>query len=322
MEKTTLGACLVLLVLATSRPAGAEDKTKPLPHTRTSLVKAEGKVYTVEGRITIPRGVEITLQKGVIVRRTGSEKAVIEVAGSLVVHGISGTEVKFQGVQIEPLPKVQQLHLDMCKMESGSSVIAPKDRPTSGILTIENCDFSGSRVEIAATSGKVKLMTISSGSPVVLTGVDVGDRKCKAQASVRTCKLNGIKIENFADVTLRSNLLRSSPVQFTDNRVFMFDSNRVDAGAMTFRSTEPKGLKKLKFTKNDLFCLNITFFAPRVGKSRSRVILDKCYFGGTTDPDKIAEVIKDGEDDEANGTRVLVKKAMKRPHGLSVQEND
>lgn len=313
--------CLALLLLATARPLTAEDETKPLPYTRTSLVKARGKVYTVEGRIKIPRGVEITLQKGVVVRRKGSGKAVIEVAGSLVVHGVSGTEVKFHGVQIEPQEEVQQLHLDMCDLNNGSNVVTAKGKTTGGMVTIENCNFSGSRVELAVTSGKIKLMTVSSGSPVVLRGVDVGERKCRAQASIRTCRLNGIKIDNFDDVTLRSNLLRSQPLLFTDNRVLMFDSNRVDAGEMTFRATDPKGLKKLKFTKNDLFCLSITFFAPRDGKSRNRVILDKCYFGGTVDTDKIAEVIKDGEDDDTNGIRALVKKPMKRPHGLSVQDD-
>src|SRR5688572_11119507 len=95
-----LAAAAAMLIPA----ARAEDPAveKPFPVDRTQILSKEKSVYTVEGRVRIPKGVEISVLKEIIVKAKGSAPAVIEVEGSLTVHGVFSREVIFEDVTIEP----------------------------------------------------------------------------------------------------------------------------------------------------------------------------------------------------------------------------
>lgn len=303
-------------ILGTARAGPDAPQEKPFPTARTTIIRDTEVVYVVEGRSKIPAGVEITGQKGIHIRGKGREP-VLEVHGSLVIHGVSGLDVLVTGVRIEPAKKVQQLHLDYCRFSAGG-VATPPDKTTSGMITIENCDFdSSASLDLAVTAGKVKLMSVLTGPVVRLRGVDVGDKPNRVYGSIRTSKLNGLVVENIGDLTVRANVLKGSPLEFRDNRTLVFDGNRVEGGTLVLEHSEPGRFKKTKFTKCDLFCERIRFFAPAHPRKSDRVILDKCWFQGETDPKAIAKIVEDASDDPANNVRVTLKKPLKRLLGLA-----
>ncbi len=69
--------CAAFLCVGTSGTEPGNER--PFPIDRTQILSDEKEVYTVEGRVRIPRGVEITCQRDVHGRGTGSTPAVIEV---------------------------------------------------------------------------------------------------------------------------------------------------------------------------------------------------------------------------------------------------
>ena len=107
-------ALLVTLVLALPGDAGAQDpKEVPFPTRRSTILRKQGTVYYIEGTHRIPKNVEISCQKDVHIRGRG-KNPVLEVEGSLQVHGVRAREVIFEGVTIRTARKFEDVHLDMC----------------------------------------------------------------------------------------------------------------------------------------------------------------------------------------------------------------
>jgi len=301
------------LLLGTVAPVTAEEATqKPLPVTRTSVLRDEG-TYVVDGRQTIPPGVEITGQKGM--RIVGKNGAVLEVRGALVVHGISGKEVVISGVKIEPWESVQQLHLDNCKLE-GSSVATPEGKTTSGMITLENCNFNSSNgINLSVTKGKVLVMSVLGNAKVRLVGVDLPSGPNKVEAMVYGCKLTGaLEVELIHDLVVRSTLLEGSPMLLKGNRTLLFDSNRVQDGTLVLEQPLAGAFKGTTFTKCDLYVSALRIFAPAEPGKSDAVTLDKCWFQVGTDADAIAKVVEDAADDPKNGVKVRVKNPQERPY--------
>jgi hypothetical protein len=307
----------VLLAIVCEREATSRDvKEVPFPTSRTTVVRDPEVLYVVDGRQRIPPGIEITGQKGIRLR--GRNNAVLEVRGALVMHGVGGSEIQIDGVRIELPEEVQQLHLDLCKLDGGSGVVTPPDKTTSGSITIENCDFqSEPGIDIAVTSGKVKFMSLNASKPVRLRGVDINGKANKVYGSIRTCNLDSLVVENVADLTVRHCKLKGPTLKFSDNRILVFDGNRVEAATLIVEHARAGFFKKTKVTKCDLLCGTIRFFAPADPKKSDRVIFDKCWFAGEMDLEKIAEVIEDAEDDPKNNVKITLKKPMKRRHGFA-----
>src|SRR5262245_35775426 len=104
--RLTLAMALVLASVAGS-DAG-ETRGKPFPVNRTQIVK-DG-VVVVEGRVRIPVGIEITVQKNTKVIGTGDQPT-IEVEGKLTVQGVRGEQAIFEDVTIELQPKFTELNV-------------------------------------------------------------------------------------------------------------------------------------------------------------------------------------------------------------------
>jgi hypothetical protein len=315
-----LAAATWLLALsvhgAATRPARAEDPVeKPLPLTRTTVLKDTRVVYVVDGRQTIPPGVEITGQKGI--RIQGRNGAVLEVRGAFVVHGISGTPVRISGVRIEPGESVQQLHLDYCTF-SGSHVATEEGKTTGGMITVENCSFaSGGGVRVGITRGKVGVMSVTGSTGVRIRGVDPENATNRVQAMIYGCKLtDGLEIENVYDVVVRSTLLEGSPLALRANRTLLFDSNRVASGTLEITQPRTGEFKGTTITKCDFYMQTLRIFSPAADGASDVVALDKCWFSAGNDPDLIAKVVEDSADDPENAVKVRLKNPSDKPHNL------
>ena len=307
-----LALASLLLVLAADGQAD-EPREVPLPTTRTAVLRDTDVVYVVEGRQRIPPGVEVTGQQGIRVKGRGG--AVLEVRGALVVHGVSDNDVSIQGVTIELEDEVKQLHLDHCKLGGGSCVVTPEGKSAHGAITIENCDFdSAPGLSLALTGGKVKVMSVTTGPAVRIRGVDGEAGRNRVYAMVYGGTLTGLEVENVDDLTVRGALLKGSPLRLRDNRILVFDGNRVEGASLAFEHAEAGLFKGTQVTKCDLLCSTVRFFAPATAGKSDRVILDKCWFGGETNVDAIMKVVEDRDDDPANNVKVLVKSPTERPH--------
>ena len=314
MRATPPLAALLLVALSGGGPARGDDppkKTpeKPFPVGRTVVLRETDCIYVVEGRQVIPAGIEITGQKGI--RVVGRSGAVLEVRGSLVVHGIPGTKVRFSGLRIELAETVQQFHLDHCDL-SGAPVVTPEGKSTSGSLTVENCD--GLAMNVALLKGKLNLMSVLNTDKIRIRGQDPPNGKNAAYGMVYGCKLtDGLEAENFADLTVRTTLLAGSPLRLKDNRLLLFDGNLVES-VLTIEHAQAGQFKGTTFTKCDIAATSLRFFAPADPAKSDSLLLDKCWFNGVTDAAGIAKVVEDAADDPKNNVKVKAKNPMERPH--------
>ncbi len=74
---------------------------------------------------------------------------------------------------------------------------------------------------------------------------------------------------------------------------------------------------KVKLMSIHLLCSTVRVFAPATPGKSDRVVLDKCWFAGEMEPDAIAEIVDDREDDPTNNVKVRVQKPLKRRLGLA-----
>jgi hypothetical protein len=307
-------ALLRLCPLAAAEPPAAPREI-PLPTSRTTVLKDTSVVYVVEGRQTIPPGVEITGQKGIRIR--GKDGAVLEVKGGFVVHGIAGTQVLISGVRIEPAESVQQIHLDECKMQY-ATVATAEGKTTGGMITIENCNFSSAKgVDVAMTAGKLKIMSVIGSFGARIKGVDPESGTNRVQAMVYVCKLTGgLEIENVYDVVVRSTLLGGTPMLLRGNRTLLFDSNRVSASPLVIEQPRIGEFGGTTITKCDFHMQTLRIFSPAEEGKGDVVALDKCWFSAGTDADAIGKVIEDAADDPKNGVKVRLKNPNAKPHNI------
>lgn len=310
-------AALALLLAGGSAPGAPAGEPRPFPVDRTVILKEEKAVYIVEGRVTIPRGVEVTCQKDVTIRAPGGGTGTIVVEGSLVIRGVARGEVVMEGVTVEPAGTFTDIHLDTCRM-TGGGVVTGRERPATGMLTVENCTLQGgARIEVEMTGGKAKVFSVLAGSPTLIRGVDREGTVNRLFSNVWTSEFAGFTAENVSDLTLRSNLLKGERVLLRDNPVLVLDGNRVEAPELRIEQSAAGRFSRTTVTKCDLLSTALVFRAPADPKRNDTLVLDKCWFEGRTDPKEIAERIRDAADDPENNVRVAVVKPMKRPLDLA-----
>src|SRR5207253_1702655 len=80
---------------------GGADDGKPFPFAKTTILPSSGTYY-VEGRVRIPKGVSITVQKNTVIAGRGESGGVIEVEGDLQIHGTPDKRDIVRDVTIEP----------------------------------------------------------------------------------------------------------------------------------------------------------------------------------------------------------------------------
>jgi hypothetical protein len=309
-------AAPALLLLATAAgPAAAAPDEKPFPVPDRSIILREEKtVYLVEGRVRIPKGVEVSCQKDIYIRAKGLTPAVLEVEGSFKAHGVTDREVIFEGVTVEPAPEFGKIQIDSCIFRKGGGIATPRDGSAEGEILLQFCRFSdGARCDLALSGTSVQVLDSSGGGALRLRGTDAAAKPNRLKAVVRGCTFQGMEARNVADLTVRINTFRSDPLLFTDVPVLSFDGNKVEARELRIEHTKAGGFARTQVMKCDLYAKRLTFRAPADPANGDALVLDKCWFEGKTDPKEIAERIHDAAGDPSNGVRVTVQNPQERP---------
>jgi hypothetical protein len=305
------------LLLATV--VAAQDQI-PLPVKRSSILRKGGVTYFVEGRRKIPKGCEISIQKDVYIVGRG-KGAVLEVEGSLQIHGVFTREVIIKGLWIEPSPRFEDIHLDMVKFREGGGLRAPKQLKAKGKVFVENVIFErGTFIELALSGGRVDFSSVGMYEPASVVGLPgQGDVFAPLTVNVRGCArfdppngfVGGLFVKGAKDVTVRINYLGGAKSAFTDCYAITFDGNKVMSQELAFEQSEPGRMSKTKLQKSDIYSTRVSFRIPPGKKEGVRI--DKCWFKGLTKKQDILDkVIRTNGD-----VNVKFGKVNKRPLELA-----
>jgi hypothetical protein len=310
-------AALLPLLLA------ATPDEKPFPATDRSLILREEKTtYLVAGRIVIPKGVEISCQKDIFIKATGTTPAVIVVEGSFKAHGVGAREIIFEGVTVEPGPEFDEIQLDMCIFRKGGGLATPKDGAARGRILLQNVRFrEDARVDLALSAESFQFLDSDCSGSLRLRGAPGKDGLNRLKAVVRAADCGGMEAIGVADLTVRINTFRALPLVFRDCAALQFDGNKVEAREIRFEQTKAGGFARTQVMKCDLYAKTIAFHSPADPKRDDVVVLDKCWFEGVTDAKAIAERIRDAADDPANNVRAKVLNPQERPLELAGSVN-
>ena len=307
------------LLFAAAAAGAPQETTKPFPPCdRSTILREEKVIYVVDGRVRIPRGVEISIQKDVRLRAKSPAGAFLEVEGALKVHGVPTREVILEGVTVVPVGQFGRIHLDTCIFRGGGGVRTGREGTATGPVRLENLQLGeAARVDLALGGLDVDLFGVRTIGPIRIRGVDGEDAPNRLKVALRNCSSDGLEAENVADLTVRINVIREGPATLKDCGVLVFDGNKVRSREILFLQSRAGGHARTQVMKCDFYSERIVFRAPLDPQRADRVVLDKCWFEGETDPGKIAGILVDGADEKDSNARLSVSNPQKRPLELA-----
>lgn len=337
IHRAAMLAFPLLALLPSAGPFRAQGAAeRPFPVDRTQILSDEKVVYTVQGRVRIPRGVEITCQRDVHIRAVGSSPAVIEVEGALKVTGVATREVIFEKVTVEPCAKFLAIRIDSSWFRDGGGVKTPKDVSVEGDLFLELCDLSkGAGFDVLFHSGEVRLSSICTDGPTrIRTVPKPGSTESNVRVFLRgsgqggSCRnhtekvgfAGGLEVDGGDDVAIQLSRIGGSLCSVRNwGQRMIFNGNKVNSTKLAFGHATAGRFQRAQCTNLDVYSTEIAVDAPPSKALKDTFVMDRCWFKGVTDPKAILDtLVKDGADDpERNGTRVALPKVDARPHELA-----
>jgi hypothetical protein len=325
---------LPLVLLPTPSAAQSRGKEIPFPVDKTQILRREKVVYVVEGRKTIPEGVEITCLRDVYVVGKG-EGATIVVEGALKVHGVEDREVIFENVVIELASEFRDVQMDQTIFRKGAALRTPQKKSVQGKLFLELVDFrEDAQLAVTFSSGSIDVRATCSATPTIIKAVTPKEtEENKVRLFVFGCAeshmnpvthpglIGGLIVEGVYDATIRTNRMAGPLSAFRDCRSLIFDGNKVNSTKLEFMQYEAGGFRKTKIMKCDIYSEKVTFYSGKVDeKTVDKIKIDRCWFKGLQNPKVVQKkIIQDGQDDAEgeNKTRVILGKLGKRPLELA-----
>ena len=331
MRTTLACAAAAAFFAAAARGAPAEGTAeKPLPFDKTTILPSGG-TYFVEGRIRIPKGIEITVQKDTKLVGRGKD-ATIELEGDLKIHGVADSKVAMEGITIEVQPKFGEVRLDMVKVTGPSrGIVSLKGKPVDGRIMVLNTEFEGAAgLDVTMIENEVDLQRVYVRAPVRVKAVDPegtpGNRvklnllnNYTGPATIEPGALmGGVLVENVHEVVVRACRIAGEKASFKDCDLVTFDANQVLCASVEITQKAPGRFGKTSISKCDVRCQKIVLFAPAAPGKTEIVPVDKCWFEGETDESAVrTKFLRDKDDDEKCGVRADVTKLMERPLELA-----
>jgi hypothetical protein len=320
------------------KPA-APQETKPFPVDRTQILSVEKTVYTVNGRVRIQKGVEISVLREVVIKAIGETPAVIEVEGSLTVHGVKGREVIFENVTIEPCANFTQITMDMTIFRGTSGGIkTARDVPCAGPLQIELFDIlDGAAMDVSMASGSVVLSSVCSDTPVKIRAKkSPGKEKELVRVFIRGCPqdhrvpctphggriglVGGLEVDGGDDVTIQLSRIGGALCSVRNwGQRLIFDGIKINSTKVEFSHEKAGQYQRVQCAKCDVYSKEWHATAPVEEGQKDTFVVDRCWFGGILDPKEVMEkVVRDADDEPANnGVHVVLPKVGKRPLELA-----
>ncbi len=341
MRSASILASVVVAAVAWSgaaAPTPAEESL-PFPVDRSQILSRDKAVYTVEGRVRIPHGVEVSVQKDIIIRAKGGAPAVIEVEGSLTVHGVRQREVIFEDVTVEPCPKFTQITMDMTVFRGNTGgIMTGKDQSAEGPLQIELFDFiGGATMDVTLAAGSITLSSVCANNPIRIRTLKApGKEKSLVRVFLRGCPqdpyvrctphgsrvglVGGLEVDGGDDVTLQLSRIGGDlfAVRNWGQRLIV-QGLKVNSTAVEVTHARAGQFQRVQFANCDIYSSSVTISAPPEKGVKDTLTMDRCWFKGVTDPKKImADIVKDAEDDPAkNGVKVILVKPEERAKELA-----
>jgi hypothetical protein len=314
----------VTAVVALAAPVRAGEEI-PFPVRKSTTASKDGATYVVEGRQHLPAGVAVTCKQNIRIVGRGDDPT-LEVAGQLIIEGQPLQEVVIENLRIEPAPQFQQIRIEWTKMNG--SIATAEEVSATGPFSLD-CTKVVGPVSLAFGHGEIRLLQSEFQGPVTLVGLpgkgeeqaDVKIRilNCTGKDTQKKIELNGgfyagLQVSRAPDVVVRANWLTGGPYEFEDCSELMFDGNTlVSADHVSVRQTKSGCFKRTMISKCDFYGVQLRLEAP-TSDSPDKVVIDKCWFSGLDDPDRILEeAVKDGTTDQSSGARALFRKINKRP---------
>jgi hypothetical protein len=326
-SRTAALAVATLLSLAPLHVRAAEEvSAKPLPVDHTTILPSGG-VFFVEGRVRIPKGIEITVQKDTKLVGRGKD-ATIEIEGELKIHGVADSKVLMENITIEVQPKFGEVRLDMVKVSGASrGVVSPKGRSVDGRIMVMNAEFEGAAgLDVTMIANEVDLQRVYVRAPVRVKAVDPeGSPRNSVKLNLLNCcsgpssiepgaLMGGVLVEGVHEVIVRACRIGGDKAKFTDCDEVAFDGNQVKCASVEFSQSAAGRFGKTSITKCDVLCEKISLWAPAAPGRTEIVLVDKCWFGGEMDEKAVrTRFFRDKDDDDKCGVRVDVTKIMERP---------
>lgn len=321
-------ACASFLLPAAPPARSAPLEELPFPVGKTTILRTEKAVYTVEGRIRIPRGVSISVQKDVHIKAKGGA-AVIEVEGTLELQGVASREVIVEGVTLEPCAAFQELNTDSAIFRGGGGIRTAGSATAAGKLFVELCSFqTGATFDVHMDSGSVDVSSCSFQEPVRVRGTKPAEGKPSrtrlfARANVESMGkvgfAGGLEVDGIGDVVIQLSRMAGGLTAVRDwDTVMRFDGNKVNSGRLEFTHSRGGKFAKATVVKCDVYSDKVAASAPAVPGSKDTLLLERCWFKGVVDPKAVAaKVVADGSADPANGARLVLGKINDRPLELA-----
>jgi hypothetical protein len=332
---------LILLPGFLAPPAGGAggDEGKPLPTGKTqALIAQEPSLYTVEGRVRIPKGVELTVMRNTRIVGKGSSPAVIEVEGGFDCIGVFSREVILENVTVEPCESFERIHMDMAEFRGSGGIRTPKDTPVDGSILVENFDMTGqAAMDVTFKTGKVTLSSVCADNPTRIRCVPpAGKDRDQVKVFIRGCDQNprhkctphggrvglvgGLEVHGGDDVTIQLSRIGGSLCSVRDwGQRLIFDGNKVNSGKLEFSHVKAGQYQRVQCANCDVYSSEVSVSAPPDPKVKDMFTMDRIWFKGIADPKEVQEkVIRDGADaPDKNGARVALMKVEERPHELA-----
>jgi hypothetical protein len=302
------GLRIVLLLTAVAH-AGDE---KPLPLAK-SVILPSGGAYYVEGRQEIVWGQETSLQRGTRLVGMG-ENAVLVVSGAFQARGIYGDAVKIENLTIEVSEKCERVHLEAVEMRS-ASVRTPEGKACDARVHLEEVILDDCPVDLRLRKGEVSILNCRTKGAVKIVAVpEEGKSRAAVDAFVNACNVDrDFLAEGLDSMVMRACMISGNSIVFKDCQELTFDANVAKGPSIVFETTTSGGFKKTAVQKTDFHGCKLVLKAPRDGKKKDNIPVDKCWFQGRTKKDEIlGRDIVDGTTDETTGAYAVFRKINDR----------
>ena len=339
MRRCGFAAAAAILCAASAAGAGNDPPAAiPFPVDKTRILKVDDAVYFVEGRRTIPQGVEVTVLKGAQILGRGKD-ATLVVEGGLKIHGVTGLEVAIEGVTVEPAAKFDAIRIDEAIFRKGGGIRTAAKVPCDGYFMLELLDFTDTAaLDVTVAKGSVEMSNVCSETPVSLVAVDDPtthsntvrfeirgcvqgkDTECRPHTS--RCGLRGgLVVEAANEIVVRMSRLGGALASIRDwRKSLIFDGNKVDARRLEFIQPVAGRFKVAQLFKCDVYSPKVVFTAPpaKAGETEEIQFERFCFANAGLDEKAVEAVVEDAADAPGkNGVRVKITKLNERPLGLA-----
>ncbi len=298
---------IALLLVAAMAHA---DDAKPLPVRRSVILSSGGK-YFVEGRKELRWGQELSVQNRTKIVGRG-HGAMLVVSGALQVRGVEDREVVIEDLTIVVAERCERVHFEAVKLNR-CTIRTVKDKTCMGNVFLEECDLFETSIDLRLYKGEFTILNSKAVGAIKLIAVPKPGKRAVVKALFNTSNIDReLRVEGLNALVVRGCSL-TNKVSFLDCAKLTFDGNVVKSAAVVFEQSKAGRFKNTKLQKSDFHGTSLIFKAPRDGKKKDRIPIDKCWFGGLTKKSKIlAKYIEDGHTQTTSGVYVVFRKINKR----------